>query len=173
MPSRDLMFALIYSLLPYALKATQIYLSSCVINASVKCSAAVLQDGAISQSIVCLSALANADKHTIDYEIAPSYNTAAEHLTEAFITHDDKYIYVAFKAYGNKEYIRANIRSRDGIAWQNDHVVVGIDTFGDGRYYIGFGVNPLGSIYDFKTTATNNDPDRSYNIEFDASNSML
>ena len=117
---------------------------------------------------VGLDEWASADKHTIDYEIAPSYNTAAEHLTEAFITHDDKYIYVAFKAYGNKEYIRANIRSRDGIAWQNDHVVVGIDTFGDGRYYIGFGVNPLGSIYDFKTTATNDDPDRSYNIEFDA-----
>ena len=72
------------------------------------------------------------------------------------------------KAYGNKEYIRANIRSRDGIAWQNDHVVVGIDTYGDGRYYIGFGVNPLGSIYDFKATSFNDDPDRSYNIEFDA-----
>ena len=110
----------------------------------------------------------DADKHTVDFEISPSYNNDAEHLTEAFITHDEKYIYVAFKAYGNKEYIRANIRSRDGIAWQNDHVVVGIDTYGDGRYYIGFGVNPLGSIYDFKATGFNDDPDRNYNIEFDA-----
>ena len=117
---------------------------------------------------VGLNEWAAADKHTIDYEIAPSYNGTAEHLTEAFITHDEKYIYVAFKAYGNQEYIRANIRSRDGIAWQNDHVIVGIDTYGDGRYYIGFGVNPLGSIYDFKATSLNDDPDRSYNIEFDA-----
>ena len=47
---------------------------------------------------------AAADKHTIDYEIAPSYNTAAEHLTEAFITHDEKYIYVAQSIWQQRIY---------------------------------------------------------------------
>ena len=70
------------------------------------------------------------------YEIEPSYNGPAEHKTTALVKHDSEYIYFAFKAFGNKEYIRASIRSRDGIAWSNDNVVVAIDTYGDGRYFI-------------------------------------
>ena len=92
----------------------------------------------------------NSEKYTLDYEIEPSYNGPAEHKTEAFVKHDDSYLYVAFKAYGNKDYIRAQVRSRDSVRWSNDITIVGIDTYGDGRYYIGFGVNPLGSIHDFK-----------------------
>ena len=100
------------------------------------------------------------------YEIEPSYNGPAEHKTTALVKHDSEYIYFAFKAFGNKEYIRASIRSRDGIAWSNDNVVVAIDTYGDGRYFIGFSSNPLGSIWDFKREAYG-EPDSSYNVEFE------
>ena len=79
----------------------------------------------------------NSEKYTLDYEIEPSYNGPAEHKTEAFVKHDDSYLYVAFKAYGNKDYIRAQVRSRDSVRWSNDITIVGIDTYGDGRYYIG------------------------------------
>ena len=108
----------------------------------------------------------NSEKYTLDYEIEPSYNGPAEHKTEAFVKHDDSYLYVAFKAYGNKDYIRAQVRSRDSVRWSNDITIVGIDTYGDGRYYIGFGVNPLGSIHDFKRIG-NGEPDSSYNVEFE------
>ena len=81
---------------------------------------------------------AGAEIYDLPFEIDPSYNSEAEHKTDVFIKHDEKNLYVAFKAYGNRDFIRANIRSRDGINWLDDQVAVGIDTFGDGRYYIRF-----------------------------------
>tara|TARA_A100001011_G_scaffold45969_2_gene43246 strand:+ start:540 stop:2687 length:2148 start_codon:yes stop_codon:yes gene_type:complete len=109
----------------------------------------------------------DAEIYDLPYEIDPSYNTDAEHSTDVLIKNDDSNLYVAFKAYGNKEFIRANIRSRDGINWLDDQVAIGIDTFGDGRYYIRFSANPLGSIGDNKVD-NNDDFDGSYNVEFDA-----
>ena len=109
----------------------------------------------------------DAEIYDLPYEIDPSYNTDAEHSTDVLIKNDDSNLYVAFKAYGNKEFIRANIRSRDGINWLDDQVAIGIDTFGDGRYYIRFAANPLGSIGDNKVD-NNDDFDGSYNVEFDA-----
>ena len=110
---------------------------------------------------------AGAEYYDLPFEIEPSYNTAAEHKTDVFIKHDESNLYVAFRAFGNKDYIRANIRSRDGINWLDDHVAVGIDTYGDGRYYIRFASNPLGSIGDNKVDSSDNF-DGSYNVEFDA-----
>ena len=104
----------------------------------------------------------DAEIYDLPYEIDPSYNTDAEHSTDVLIKNDDSNLYVAFKAYGNKEFIRANIRSRDGINWLDDQVAIGIDTFGDGRYYIRFAANPLGSIGDNKVD-NNDDFDGSYN----------
>ena len=63
---------------------------------------------------------AQADKHLISYEVEPGYNTPAKFKTEAFITHDDYFLYVGFKAYGNQDNIRARIRSRDSIYYLND-----------------------------------------------------
>ena len=48
---------------------------------------------------------ANTDKYLIAYEVEPGYNTPAKFKTEAFITHDENFLYVGFKAYGNKENI--------------------------------------------------------------------
>ena len=83
-----------------------------------------------------------AKTYSLDVETRPSYNTPAEHKTEAFLMHDEFFLYVGFKVYGNKDFIRAQVRSRDGIFYTNDHVILGLDTYGDGRYSIGFGANP-------------------------------
>ena len=107
----------------------------------------------------------DADKHLISYEVEPGYNTPAKYKTEAFITNDEKYLYVGFRAYGNKENIRARIRSRDSIYYLNDFVDVGIDTYTDGRYTVSFSVNPKGSIGDRKYSPFW--PDASYNVEFE------
>ena len=37
----------------------------------------------------------NSEKYTLDYEIEPSYNGPAEHKTEAFVKHDDSYLYLS------------------------------------------------------------------------------
>ena len=47
-------------------------------------------------------------------------------------------MYVAFKSFGDKDEIRATIRSRD-TGWLEDYVGVVIDTFGDDRYAIALG----------------------------------
>ena len=109
----------------------------------------------------------DAEVYDLPYEISPSYNTKAEHKTLVYIKNDADNLYVAFKALGNQEYIRAGIRARDGINWLDDQVAIGIDTFGDGRYYIRFSANPLGSIGDNKVDFKDNF-DGSYNVEFDA-----
>ena len=108
---------------------------------------------------------ANADKHLISYEVEPGYNTPAKFKTEAFITHDENFLYVGFKAYGNKDDTRAKIRSRDSIYYLNDFVDIGIDTYADGRYTVSFSVNPKGSIGDRKYSSFW--PDASYNVEFE------
>tara|TARA_B100002052_G_scaffold268362_1_gene266959 strand:- start:5128 stop:7269 length:2142 start_codon:yes stop_codon:yes gene_type:complete len=108
---------------------------------------------------------ANADKYLIPYEVEPGYNTPAKYKTEAFITHDDNYLYVGFKAYGNQDNTRARIRSRDSIYYLNDFVDIGIDTYADGRYTVSFSVNPKGSIGDRKYSSFW--PDASYNVEFE------
>ena len=105
--------------------------------------------------------------YDLPFEISPSYNTQAEHETIVYIKNDSTNLYVAFKALGNKNFIRAGIRARDGINWLDDQVAIGIDTFGDGRYYIRLSANPLGSIADNKVD-NKDDFDGSYNVEFDA-----
>ena len=113
----------------------------------------------------------NAEKFEIPVETRPSYNTNAEHKTDVYMLNDTFYLYIGFKVYGNKDFIRAQIRSRDGIFYTNDSVIFGIDTYGDGRYYIGFGANPLGSILDYKE-GSRGEPERSYNIEFEANSTL-
>lgn len=135
------------------------------------------------QGLVLISFIAHADisfdglvdevewqgarSYSLDVETRPGYNTPAEHKTEAFLMHDEFFLYVGFKVYGNKDYIRAQVRSRDGIFYTNDHVIFGLDTYGDGRYFIGFGANPYGSILDYKEGPVG-EPERSYNVEFEA-----
>ena len=109
----------------------------------------------------------DAEVYDLPFEISPSYNTEAEHDTLVYIKNDSSNLYVAFKAFGNRDFIRAGIRARDGINWLDDQVAIGIDTFGDGRYYIRFSANPLGSIGDNKVD-NKDDFDGSYNVEFDA-----
>ena len=109
----------------------------------------------------------DAEVYDLPFEISPSYNTEAEHDTLVYIKNDSSNLYVAFKALGNRDFIRAGIRARDVINWMDDQVAIGIDTFGDGRYYIRFSANPLGSIGDNKVD-NKDDFDGSYNVEFDA-----
>ena len=54
----------------------------------------------------------DAEVYDLPFEI--SYNTEAEHDTLVYIKNDSNNLYVAFKALGNREFIRAGIRARDG-----------------------------------------------------------
>ena len=57
-------------------------------------------------------------KYELLYETSPSYNSEAEHRTISYVKNDQFFLYVGFQVYGNKDYIRAQVRSRDGIFTQ-------------------------------------------------------
>ena len=72
--------------------------------------------------IVDDSEWSDAEVFDLPFEISPSYNTQAEHETLVYIKNDSSNLYVAFKALGNKDYIRAGIRARDGINLSLIHI---------------------------------------------------
>ena len=113
----------------------------------------------------------DAIEYELEFEVSPARNAPALLKTFARIKHDDENLYVAFRAFADKDEIRATIRSRD-TGWLEDYVGVVIDTFGDDRYAIALGVNALGSQLDLKQTPGDRDEDTSWNILFFAETSF-
>ena len=113
----------------------------------------------------------DAIEYELEFEVSPGRNAPALLKTFAQIKHDDENLYVAFRAFADKDEIRATIRSRD-TGWLEDYVGVVIDTFGDDRYAIALGVNALGSQLDLKQTPGDRDEDTSWNILFFAETSF-
>jgi hypothetical protein len=121
----------------------------------------ILFDGRVE-----MSEWANSETFTINYEIDPGNNVPAPFQTQVFINYSDEYLYVGFIAGADMPNLRTSIRNRDE-AWQDDFVMIGIDTYGDGRYMVNFGSNADGSPLDMKFTAEGND-DVSYNVNFES-----
>ena len=108
----------------------------------------------------------NAEKFKINYEIDPGNNEPSTHETEVFITYSNTDLYVGFIAYADMKNLRSSIRNRDE-GYQDDNVMIGIDTYGDGRYMISLGSNPEGNQLDLKFSSSG-DTDPSYNINFES-----
>ena len=87
----------------------------------------------------------NAEKFKINYEIDPGNNEPSAHETEVFITYSKTDLYVGFIAYADMKNLRSSIRNRDE-GYPDDNVMIGIDTYGDGRYMISLGSNPEGNL---------------------------
>ncbi|HET9679285.1 MAG TPA: DUF5916 domain-containing protein [Gammaproteobacteria bacterium] len=84
----------------------------------------------------------------LPYNTRPGENTPAPVRTEAFLSYDDQYFYVAFKAYDPQpENIRAHYTDRDS-AYNDDFIGVVVDTFNDERGAYEFFANPLGAQMD-------------------------
>ena len=78
------------------------------------------------------------------YEVRPGENIPAPVKTEVLMAYNQKYIFVAFKAYDpNPAKIRAHLSDRDDI-WSDDWVLILFDTFNDNRRMYDFACNPLG-----------------------------
>ena len=107
---------------------------------------------------------ADASHFTIGYEIEPANNTPAPYKTEVFVTATDTDILVGFIAEADMSNLRSSVRNRDEID-RDEHVAVGIDTYGDGRSMIIVGANPEGSQFDVKLLPDGSEDD--YNVQFD------
>jgi hypothetical protein len=81
-------------------------------------------------------------------ERSPGDMTEPEVETEAFITYDDEYLYVAFKCYDDPSTIRATMCQRDQF-YGDDAVTLFIDTYGDAAWAYEFFVNPYGVQKDY------------------------
>ena len=71
--------------------------------------------------------------------------------TTAFLSYDDKNLYIAFFAKDDPELIRARVTKRKQIL-SDDRVTVNIDTFHDHRHAYWFDVNPYAIQFDGITT---------------------
>ena len=107
-----------------------------------------------------------AETFKINYEIDPGNNVPSPHLTEVFITYSETDLYVGFIAYADMTNLRSSVRNRDE-GYRDDNVLIGIDTYGDGRYMVSLGANPEGNQLDLKLLSTGQD-DVSYDVNFDS-----
>ena len=83
----------------------------------------------------------------VGLEYFPGDNAVPPVETKAYLTYDDRYIYVGFKCFDpDPSQIRAHLMKRDEINTfvQDDHVTVMLDTFNDERRAFQYRVNPLG-----------------------------
>jgi len=63
--------------------------------------------------------------------------------TEAYVAYDEKYLYVAFKCWDERDKIRATVTQRDNV-FAEDNVRIFLDTYNDQRRAYLLAFNPLG-----------------------------
>lgn len=105
-----------------------------------------------------------ASRFSIGYEIEPADNAPAPYDTDVFITATPTDILVGFIAQAEMSALRSSVRGRDEII-DDEHVAIGIDTYGDGRSMIILGSNPEGSQFDLKLLPDGNEDE--YNMSFE------
>ncbi len=95
----------------------------------------------------------------LSYEITPGENTPAPQKTVVKILYDDHNIYFGFRCFDTEpDQIRANLCERDNI-FQDDFVVIALDTYGDFQKAYELAVNPFGVQGDLLATLNDEDSD--------------
>lgn len=99
----------------------------------------VTLDGAVNERV-----WETALKLELNYEVRPGDNTPPPVHTEVFLAHDNRALFVAFRAHDdNPSQIRARFSDRDDV-FDDDFVGIVLDTFNDERRAYEFMANPLG-----------------------------
>ncbi len=73
----------------------------------------------------------------------PGDNVPPKHDTEFMMAYDAKNLYFAFRVKQDRSTIRATVARRDSI-WNDDYIILYMDTFNDKRQAYALGWNPLG-----------------------------
>ena len=76
-------------------------------------------------------------------QTGPGDNIAPSKPTEVYMMYDEKYLYVAFKCFDEKDKIRATVAKRDNV-YGEDNVRMWLDTYNDQRRAYVLGFNPFG-----------------------------
>lgn len=107
----------------------------------------------------------NSQIYQIGYEIEPSINVPAPYTTDVYIKYDATHLYVGIVAGADMKKLRSSLRNRDE-GYPDDHVIVGLDPYRDGRYMISLGANAAGSPLDLKFFADGSE-DTNYDVDFE------
>jgi len=103
-----------------------------------------------------------ADPIELNYEIRPGDNSPAQEKTIVKALYDENNLYFGFQCFdSNPKEIRANLSERDRI-FQDDYVIILLDTYGDSQKAYEFALNPYGIQGDLLANA--NDEDLSFNL---------
>ena len=132
------------------------------------CSWTLAQDPITFDGILAENEWENAQKYKILYEFQPGNNVPSPYQTSVYVLYSPTHLFVAFDAEADMRTLRSAVRNRDE-AFQDDFVLFGVDTFGDGRYGISVGCNAEGSQIDLKFSS--NDDDESYDVNFESKTS--
>ncbi|MEQ1764160.1 MAG: DUF5916 domain-containing protein [Pyrinomonadaceae bacterium] len=76
-------------------------------------------------------------------QTGPGDNIAPSKPTEVYVMYDEKHMYIAFKAWDEKDKIRASVAKRDNVTGE-DNVRVWLDTYNDQRRAYVLAFNPFG-----------------------------
>lgn len=99
----------------------------------------------------------------LKYEASPGENTPARQRTQAMALYDKEFIYLGFRCYDSVPgSIRANLSDRDKI-FNDDYVIVTIDTYNSFQRGFEFAVNPYGIQGDLLMMGSGNE-DASYDM---------
>lgn len=93
----------------------------------------------------------------LTWEIMPGENTPAKQRTTAWVLYNNNYLYVGFRCYDSlPSAIRANLADRDKM-FNDDFVVVAIDTYNNYQKGLEFAVNPYGIQGDMMMMGSGNE----------------
>ena len=99
----------------------------------------------------------------LTWEIMPGENIPAKQRTTAWVLYNDDYLYFGFRCYDSvPSAIRANLSDRDKM-FNDDFVVVSIDTYNNYQKGLEFCVNPHGIQGDLMMMGSGNE-DESYDM---------
>lgn len=98
-------------------------------------------------------------------ELQPQEGAKPPVESEAWITYDNKNLYVAFKVKDDPTKIRATNGKRDEV-FNDDWVALALDTFNNNAYFLLIGANAKGIQVD--TRGNGNNDDDSYNLLYES-----
>lgn len=93
----------------------------------------------------------------LEFEITPGDNIPAPQKTTARVLYTNNTLYFGFQCFDTMpDKIRANISDRDNM-FNDDWVLICLDTYNDSQRYYELAVNPFGIIGDLMATGDNED----------------
>lgn len=103
-------------------------------------------------------------------QVQPGDNVAPTHPTEFMMAYDAKNLYIAFRVTQDRNNVRATVARRDNI-FNDDYVLLYIDTFNDQRQAYVVAFNPLGIQADGTFTEGRGE-DYSVDLVFDSKGAL-